>query len=382
MKLLYFLAIIVLVLLSISLYNVERFKSIAVQVGDDGVPEGEPRIRQVVVNMADHTTVATIMHGTVDKFIILVHGYPLTQETWYPLLEELSVQARNGVQVPTVITYDLRGCGFAIEPPIDKQYLNSNVDNIEWTLNLFADDLYRIYKEIIGIRGGSTRKIYSTVSNVRPLAARARGLGERAAPRIGIGGWAFGGCVAQKFALQYPNVVSDLFLFSTLGVAVSEVIPDIQHLSKYALTMQVSSLLTLPTSFVNKTLCEWFNVEDVTVCNGSTDLKNDVGTFAYETAQAILTVASNSAQIQVLKIVSSLDLISRWGDSPAITYNVTFVAPINDTVTPPNQILKIYSAIKKKYKGVQQPAMLTPEGKHYYCLQNPHIVMSVILGSV
>nr|QBK87249.1 MAG: alpha/beta hydrolase fold protein [Marseillevirus LCMAC201] len=350
-----------LILLAILLYiftrNSEMFKGHSRPTDDTGVPDGDPRIKQLVVNMGDHSTIVTVMHGTTDDYVILVHGYPLNQQTWLPLLEDLAVKARNGEKVPNVFTYDLRGCGYAVNVDIATNYLDSDSSNVEWSLDLFANDLYRIYKEIVGT---------STDTGVQ---------------KVSIGGWAFGGCIAQEFALQYPNLIANLYLFSTFGTAISKKTSEITDLVRYISQNADISVLPLPKSHVNKLLCNWFNVEDTTICPKTTDLKNDIGTRSFVTARAILTTANSKAYLQVLKTIATLDLITRWNNTKKIGYNVYFIAPVNDIAAPPNQVLKIYTAIKQKYHGTQQPNMLTPDGKHYYCLQHPSAVMSLICSN-
>lgn len=344
------IAIIITLLL---INKTEGFNSIAITTHPSGIPRGEPRTRQILVSMGDHQTISTITHGTNGEFLILVHGYPLDQRVWTGIHEELAVRAQAGAAVPTLITYDLRGCGSAINITTNGNYIDNNPQHQDWSLQLFANDLYRIYQEIIGAKTSHQRK-------------------------INIGGWGFGGCIAQQFALNHPDLLENLYLFSSFGPAASDKTNTLDLLSQ-SRNYHQGSLNTLPTEYVDSLLCSWFNIEDVKICPKTIDTINDIGTIHYHRAKSILTGANLFAELQVLKIIMTLDLMEQWTDAADIHYNVIIVAPTRDSTVPPNTSIKLYTAIKSRGVGLQLPSLVTPAGKHYYSLQHPQSVIELIL---
>ena len=133
-------------------------------------------------------------------------------------------------KTPNLVTYDLRGHG-AAWLPVDPKYNDLNVKNTAWKLETFVEDAKKIYDKIIG-KG-----------------------------QIKVCGFGFGGIVAQKFALTYPNLIKQLILLQTSIQPMPGLDAEIRYVAGPKGWIAKNPHVTYLTSeekYVQKVLCEWF----------------------------------------------------------------------------------------------------------------------------
>ena len=308
-----------------------------------------PNLLEKIVSLHDHKTTVKILQGNTNKHLILVYGGPLDQRCWGPLLEELASLSSKGKQIPTVYTYDLRGNGTACTVPIPNHSQSS------WTLKSYTDDLYQIYSQL-----------------VKPA-------------KVSIGGWSFGGLVAQKFALTYPKLMENLFLFSTVGSSIP--VFNIQQIYTSWISPNTHiDYLTLPTTNIQNHLCRWFYVNNKTLCPTNTDTKDQTNSDYYFLAQNLLTVANARAHMQTMKIYTSFDLLTQWENATDINYHVYILSTRDDIVAEANAMSRLFVTIRDAQRRLKNtghggyPIVLDiVNGKHFYTFSNPAYIANIII---
>jgi len=190
----------------------------------------------IFIEDGKYRTLVNIYKGNIDEVMILIHGVPLDQTIWNPIIRNLQSRKESGKKIPTLVTYDLRGCGTSSNYTINIENLDQQVNNVEWTLNDLAHDVELIRKKFFGTN-----------------------------PKISITGYDFGGCVAQTYALLYPERIQRLLLLQTSGVAIDET----ERIKKVVNTLSINKeqrQRTLSQEVCQGILCQWFYVTDKKLC--------------------------------------------------------------------------------------------------------------------
>ena len=131
----------------------------------------------LVVKRNDYSTLVNIHRGNTNDVLLLIHGTPLDQTIWQPIISYLQNKKDTGKKVPSVVTYDLRGFGSASDMHIDMSYINVDTSSIAWNWDDYVEDLRTVHLEVAGNS------------------------------KVHVAGWGFGGMIAQKDTLTDNFVV-------------------------------------------------------------------------------------------------------------------------------------------------------------------------------
>jgi pimeloyl-ACP methyl ester carboxylesterase len=136
-------------------------------------PHKDIEIFDVPIRYKGSHLMHTIICGHKNKeTLVLIHGYMGALALFYPILQDLSKRFR-------VICVDLLGLGLSSRPDF-------SCDNTKDTINYFLDSLDQWRKAL------NLKKFH-------------------------MGGHSFGGYLAGKYALKFPNQVQSLYLLSPTG---------------------------------------------------------------------------------------------------------------------------------------------------------------------
>jgi pimeloyl-ACP methyl ester carboxylesterase len=321
------------------------------QVGDlHGLPGS---IKTRVINFGNGTdkTTVKILFGTEDDLdtppVFLIGSCPLDQRMWDPLLNEVVKLIEAKHRVPSFITYDSRGCGTADGPSAVTPTTDSN-------LELYVSDFFQMLEQL-----GMENKKFS------------------------VGGWGFGGLIAQCIALEKPHLIKTLYV---LGVA-EPVMGDggsgsgdldslIDKLSVYRSKYPEITYLTLHESTIQEILCKWFTSEvkcGVKMTGSGINAEIDEGeTDAWEISQDSLREVEIDSFISTLKMIRSTKTSAMWTAAASkkhLGFDVYFLSAERDSYTPPTGSIELYNTIKSVVAG--EVVLDVKQGLHGYALVHP-----------
>lgn len=297
-------------------------------------------IQTHVVQLGDHKTSCKILFGTSSTKppVVLIGSCPLDQRMWDPVLNEIQKMISNkNPDIPTVITYDSRGCGTADFPT------NEETLSIEkWSKDL--GDLLNHF-------------------NV---------------DKICLAGWGFGGLVAQHFALTNTDTVAKLYVFSMASTeqginddTASDLTSLIEQLQTWRQANSLVTYLTLHETMVQGILCKWFT--SATKCGSAlkslgVGYEEDEGeSDVFEMCQDMLREVSVDDYINTLKMVRDSHWLLKMWESSTSKFKVYLMAASNDRFAHPAGVIDLFNSMKHRNRG-KWVTMDVKQGLHGYPL--------------
>lgn len=331
------IAVTILVLLVVSL----AMRQLPQHAGKlEGVPGSS---QSYVVPLRTHKTSARVQFGnTPGKYTLLIGSCPLDQRMWDPVLNALQqsltadgkklfdyTTADTVVDIPTIITYDSRGCGTA-----DYPIASNNEGELQPTLEDYSSDIDDLLTWL---------DLQSTIS---------------------IAGWGFGGIVAQHYALTRPDRVTGLFVFSsgstdrTVDNGKLSVDSLVINLTAYRELHPDITYLTPPEPLVKRLLDSWFS-------------KDSKETDVYERIQDSLRELNVDQYLQTLRIVqsqleSSGELAKLWRSAKSVPFSVYLMSASDDPLATPLGATQLFALMKRATDN--KAVMDVKQGLHGYSL--------------
>lgn len=303
------------------------------------------------VDMGDHRTVAQIQKGLGTDIVILLHANPMNINLWQPLLQNMQRLNMKGFKTPTLIAYDLRGHGTAWMP-VDPKYNDTEPFNTAWTLEQYANDCKKIYDMFVE-------------KNTKVI----------------ICGYGFGGSVAQKYSLLYPNTVQKLVILQAPTRSVPGLQEEINYLggpNGWINRNKQVSYLTSEEKWVEKVLCGWFYVSDDLICPNQEDNGIDeYETPQYQMVEKMYRQGSSTTTLQVEKIGVATDLSRDWESSPNINFPIHILAATDDPISPPDLMVETYNQIYNNNRSLTVVFDVV-KGKHGFSAMHPEYIASIL----
>jgi pimeloyl-ACP methyl ester carboxylesterase len=335
-------AILIAIIVIIKKKPTETFKVLAQEIGETIATE--------MLMKDGHNTVIRKLLGNNGKTIILLHNSPFDVQVWYPLYMYMQSLLKDGKQIPTLISYDLKGHGTAwISVPT--QYNDSNPTNIAWTIQEFSDNLYEIYKQQMG-----TGKVI-------------------------IAGFGFGANVAQEFALNHSDIIEHLFILSQSiqGPLPNALDSENQYLVNWINKNPNVSYLTLEQSFVQLGMCKWFQNKNPLICpyqDNQNDTIDTYQTVEYLLANKMYRESSATTFLQINKILNQNNFLSMW-EQTTVSFPITMLMANLDVYISAEQIRNDNKTLKMASQNVQTYIV---GGKHGFVLLEPEYISNLLNG--
>lgn len=297
-----------------------------------------------VIEMGKYKTTVNVYDGNTNETMVLIHGIPLDQTTWDPVIKNLQSRMKNGSKVPTIVTYDLRGCGTSSAYPIDDRNVDAVTSHVEWHVSDLVQDLEMIRKKLD----------VSTIS---------------------IAGYDFGGYIAQAYAMLYPSRIQRLLLLQTSATPIDEskriesVLGDIHN----------GNRLSAPT--IQGVLCQWFYITDEEVCPVfHSDPKKHISqtdSSGYKTVKALLSQTNAKSYLQYLKLWTGMNqTASRWIEQQYPFEKITVLSTTDDNYIPPNISVKLMDAVQVNNVANLVPIIIV--GQHYFTFETSDYTAELI----
>lgn len=306
------------------------------------------------VDMGDHSTLSLSMRGNNDKTVLLFHNSPLNMEIWVPLFETMQRLNMSGVKTPNLVTYDIRGHGTAWMP-VDPKFNDLNINNYAWSIDTFVVDAKKIYDNIIG--GG----------------------------KVILCGFGFGGTVAQKLALTYPDIVEKLIVLQTTVRPMPGLTTEINFLggpNGWIAKNPSVTYLTSDEKYVNIALCEWFYLGKSEGCAHDPRMSKyddhyDQLSAAYQLAAKMWRQSSSTTTLQTDKLLASLDLTKEWENAKDIPFSIHLLAGKDDPLSPPDMMTDTFTTIYNKHRNTLVVLDIV-EGRHGFAIIRPDYIAGII----
>lgn len=340
---------VILILVVLVLYNTTRPLEIEA-FNKNILPNEVGGMTSRKIRIGNYSTVVRKLTGNNDKTIILVHNTPFTAQVWYPLYIYTQRLLSDGKKIPTIISYDLMGHGTGWVP-VDPKYNDADMQNVAWSLDTFAEQLYQIYKN------------YSD------------------AEKVTLVGYGSGGSIAQAFALRYPQYIQSLYVLSTtIGPTVTAIFDEMEYLVNWINSNSKDvTYLTMDKQFINYNLCLWFENNNVLYCplaENRNDLKNSFDTVEYLIGDKLYREASCQTYLQIDKMLGVSDLRDAWG-AANVSFSVTLLIGNRDHYTNVNTMKQDVKIVSQASPSVK---MYIVNGKHGFPLTHPEYIYQMING--
>lgn len=306
------------------------------------------------LDMGDHRTMIYSQRGNSGDTVLLLHNSPLDLGIWEPLFHTMQRISMSGSKTPNLVAYDLRGHGTAWMP-VDPKYNDTNIENYAWPLSLFVEDCKKIYDKVIG--GG----------------------------KIKICGFGFGGIVAQKYALVYPETVSKLILLQTGIRRIPGIQTEIDILggpSGWIAKNPHVTYLTNNESLVRQTLCDWFYLPDSSHCIldpriSKNDQINDEQAPQYNLSEALMRAGSTTTNLQTDKLLASTDFVADWENAKAVPFNIHILAATDDPLSTPEIMTSTYTTIYNNNRTLLVVLDIV-HGRHGFTIMRPDYIAGIV----
>ncbi|KKL64418.1 hypothetical protein LCGC14_2165250 [marine sediment metagenome] len=307
------------------------------------------------LDLGDHRTMVKLQRGNSGKTVLLLHNSPMNLDIWMPLFQTMQRISMIGVKTPNLVAYDLRGHGTAWLP-VDKKYNDLNTGNYAWTLEQFVEDCKQIYDRVIG--DGS---------------------------QIKICGFGFGGIIAQKYALTYPETIEKLILLQTSIKPTPGLRPEINYLAGpqgWIARNPHVTYLTSEEKFVQQTLCDWFYLPEESDCPKDPlvdkyDDNNDQTAPQYNLVAKLWRQGSSTTTLQADKLLVSTDLVEDWEKAKDLSFGIHILAAMDDPLAPPDVMTATYTAIYNTNRQVIV-AFDIVNGRHAFSIMRPDYITGIV----
>lgn len=293
---------------------------------------------------ADHSTVVNKLLGNNSKTVILLHNSPNDMQVWYSLFMYIQSLKNNGKNVPTLLSYDLKGHGTAWMP-IDPKYNTKDLELRAWDLKDFSNDLKEIYDTYV------------------------------TSGKISIVGYGFGGTIAQIFALKHPQLIDKLYLICQSPSEMISYSNEYNYIIEWIKNNNNQvTYLTLPQSLVTLNMCRWYPNNNKLECpypENANDKERKKETVEYLLAEKMMREANADTFLQIYKTLKTFNVLDKIRNA---NLSITFVMADNDHCNPLDKIKKEYSTIKNS-----KTKMYIVKGKHGFGLMHPVYIGKLIM---
>ena len=306
------------------------------------------------LDMGDHRTLVRLLRGNSGKTVLLLHNSPMNLNIWNPLFQTLQRVSMTGVKTPNLVAYDLRGHGTAWMP-VDPKYNDLDVNNHAWKLDTFVKDAKKVYDSVIG--GG----------------------------KVKVCGFGFGGTVAQKYALTYPDTVEKLTLLQTTVRPMPGLHDEIDYLggpNGWIAKNPNVTYLTSEEKFVQKTLCDWFYLPKAKGCPSDPlvdkyDDNNDQTSPQYNLTAKMWRQGSSTTTLQADKLLASTNLVQDWKDAKDVSFKIHLLAATDDPLAPPEMMTNTYTSIYNTNRSLLVVFDIV-NGRHGFTIMRPDYIAGII----
>lgn len=302
-------------------------------------------------DMGDHRTMVQLQRGNSGETVLLLHNTPMNLDIWMPLFQTMQRINMTGVKTPNLVAYDIRGNGTAWLP-VDDKYNDLNIKNYAWKLEQFVEDCKQIYDKVIG--NG----------------------------KIKICGIGFGGIIAQKYALTYPETIEKLILLQTSIRPTPGLYPEINYLGGPQGWIAKNPHVTYLTSeekFVQENLCDWFYLPEKSNCpKDQHDDTNDQTSPQYNLVAKLLRQGSSTTQLQIDKLRVSTDLVPDW-EKAQVSFGIHILSATDDPYSPPDVMTATYTTIYNNNRHLIV-ALDIVNGRHAFYIMRPDYIAGIICG--
>jgi pimeloyl-ACP methyl ester carboxylesterase len=278
-----------------------------------------------------------------------LHNSPLNLNVWQPLFQTMQRINMSNVQTPNLVAYDLRGHGTAWVP-VAAEYNDTQIQNHAWTLDQFVDDCRNIYEKVIG------------------------------SGKIVLCGFGFGGSVAQAYALKYPENIEKLVLLQTTIRPISDIRSEINYMSNWLAQNPKVDYLTSEEDYVNRVMCQWFVLPNVSACNQKAESDNDQTTPQYSLATEMWRKASCSTALQTDKLMLATDFLPQWtkaAKDEVVTFPTHILAATDDPLAPSDMMTETYTTIYNANRSILVVLDIV-NGRHGFSLMRPDYIAGIL----
>nr|QBK87345.1 MAG: alpha/beta hydrolase fold protein [Marseillevirus LCMAC201] len=306
-------------------------------------------------DMGDHRTMVQLQRGNSGETVLLLHNTPMNLDIWMPLFQTMQRINMTGVVTPNLVAYDIRGNGTAWLP-VDDKYNDLNIKNYAWKLEQFVEDCKQIYDKVIG--NG----------------------------KIKICGIGFGGIIAQKYALTYPETIEKLILLQTSIRPTPGLYPEINYLAGPQGWIAKNPHVTYLTSeekFVQQNLCNWFYLPEKNNCPKDPlvdqyDDNNDQTSPQYNLVAKMWRQGSSTTLLQIDKLRVSTDLVPDW-EKAKVSFGIHILSATDDPYSPPDVMTATYTTIYNNNRHLVV-ALDIVNGRHAFYIMRPDYIAGIICG--
>lgn len=304
------------------------------------------------LDMGDHRTMVQLQRGDSGKTVLLLHNSPMNLNLWQPLFQTMQRKSMLGRKTPNLVAYDLRGHGTAWMP-VDPSYNDTDLSNTFWNLDMYAMDCKKVYDKII-----------------------QQG-------KIIVCGFGFGGQVAQKFALNFPDLVEKLVLLQSTTRPTPGLDSEIEYLggpNGWIARNPRITYLTSQESWIQQILCGWFFLPNVEACpkiqNGPENIDDEISP-QYKITQRMYRKGSATTTLQVDKIMAGTNLENDWANAPNMDFMIFILAATDDPLSPPDLMTNTYTSIFNQNRSLNVVFDVV-NGRHAFTIMYPDYIAGII----
>jgi pimeloyl-ACP methyl ester carboxylesterase len=353
MNIIYLLIILLIILLLVIFYNCsnEKFTSYTSTL-QASLNTIIGNTSTTIVKLSDtNTTNVRKLIGNSNQTIVLIHNSPFDQQIWYPLFAYTQQLVNMGLEIPTLICYDLTGHGTSWEP-VPSEYNTFDKNKYYWSIQNFTKDLKTIYDETVG--GG----------------------------KITLVGYGFGCLVGIQFALDFKNLVDGLYILNNaIGPTETTILDEYNYLVNWINTASKNiTYLTMDQPFIQHRICLWFELNDITKCpyqENRTDTNNVYNSVEYLLAEKMMREASATTHLQIGKLERTLDYRKPLADAN-LNFPITQLIAERDVYTNVRDMKNDFNMYLKKATG--NATLYITSGKHGFPLSYPSYIYDLITG--
>lgn len=307
------------------------------------------------VDQTDHRTMVRILKGNSGKTVLLIHNNPATLDIWLPLFQTMQRYNMSGIKTPTLVAYDVRGHGTAWLP-VDPKYNDLDLNNTAWTAEQFVTDCKKVYDTIIS------------------------------SGKVKVMGFGFGGFIAQKFALTFPELIEKLIILQTSVRPNPAVQTQINYLggpNGWIARNPLVTYLTMQEEFANRMLCNWFYLPNEKSCStqsrsleDAADRYDDQRSPQYNLTATMWREGSATTTLQTDKLLIGTNLTFEWAKG-GFDFPIHILAATDDPSATPTMMTETFTTIQHANRTLMVVFDIV-NGKHGFTIMRPDYIAGII----
>lgn len=316
------------------------------------------------INYHGHSGILKKLLGNNGKTIILLHNAPLDHNIWAPLFTYTQSLKQKGEKIPTLISYDLLGHGTAWVPVSDgggdnNKFNTADMQSYAWDIDVFVDDLNTI------VQYGTEQGLITN-------------------NKFSLVGFGFGGAVALQYALQHAANIDKLYLLQfPVGLNIPATPEEIRYMvNRIATTNKYITYLTHDDAFVQNILCQWFEINDSSLCPypaNRLDKRNDTASVEYLIARKLMRESSVTTTLQIIKLLASLNFVDELQRAKTLPFPIVQLIMTQQTASTAAKVRDEFKLISRVTPS-QQSRLLFVDSKHGFVISNPAYISELING--